>query len=337
MLQKTYEVLARKASELKEQLYLLKSEQDLSVFRKEWKAAEFEPEKCRAGAEDGSVNYRRFRSIILYVLNSAVVLYTTKLEVHGEADIDFLYPYRYVRDRLSLYMGILELKTALQHLDKVDIMLLDGSLYSALVSPRELFSLSREKREDLMDMLREIENNNKIEIVSRRLALEGDLEDEAIYFLEYAEYLNTILRLIEKGMDKVVGISKTSSDTKAGVKIPYMAGFEEITHTTGFSAIYQEPIRRSFPLYGEFFNSIVFSKFYARLEPKKNVLMFEVPREIDEEEAHRILNRVSFLCIDGYPYLLRKAHSQVVIKNKDIDHFASAIGITEPTGREVVE
>ncbi len=337
MLQSTYEAFARKRKELQNYVKSLRSKTNFSVFRDEWREVEIEAKESRAGAEDGSVNHKKYKSLVLYALNAACVLYDGKLRVDGSVDIDFLYPYRYVKERLSLYMTILEIKTALRHLHNVDLLMLDGSLYAALVAPRELYSLGREDREEVLKYLPEIERSNSAEVVSKRIAREEKLGNEEIFFLEYLEYLYSLSALLEKGVNKIVGISKTSSDTKAGYEIPYMAGFEEVSSKEGFSNIYENTLERKFPVYSNFFQSMVFSRFYARLEDRKQVLLFEVPREIVERDVVAILERVKYFSIDGYPYLLRKAHREVVIGNRDIDGFASMIGIKEKTGREVLK
>ena len=336
MLQNTYETFARKRKELMDYVENLKSMTDFTVFRNEWKDVEIEAKESKIGAEDGSVNHRKYKSLVLYALNATSVIYDGKLRMDGIADIDFLYPYRYVRDRLSLYMTILEIKTALKHINEIDILMLDGSIYADLLAPRELYSLNIRDKTKLLTYLPEIENS-KTEIISQKIAREDKLKNEEIFFLEYIEYLYSISALLERGIKKVVGISKTSTDTKIGYKIPTMAGFEEVSSKEGFSKVHERIIKRNFPIYGPFFQSMVFSRFYSRLEDKKQVLMFEVPREITEKDVEYILKRVKYFSIDGYPYLLRKAHKEVVIKNKNIERFASMIGIIEKTGREALK
>ncbi|GCC11545.1 NurA domain protein [archaeon] len=336
MLQSTYEAFARKRKELQDYVGNLKSRTDFTVFRDEWRGVEIEAKESRAGAEDGSVNHRKYKSLVLYALNATSVIYDGKLRMDGIADIDFLYPYRYVRDRLSLYMTILEIKTALKHIKNIDILMLDGSIYADLLAPRELYSLSMESRNKILSYLPDIERSSN-EIISKKIAREDRLGNEEIFFLEYLEYLYSISALLEKGIKKVVGISKTSTDARVGYEIPDMAGFEEISSKEGFSKIYEKTVTRNFPVYSNFFKSMFFSRFYSRLEDKKQVLMFEVPREITEKDAEHILERVKYFSIDGYPYLLRKAHREVVIGAKNIDSFASMIGITEKTGREALK
>lgn len=332
MLQSTYETFASQRKRLQEYVRNLKGA-DFTPFRKEWVEEGVEGQKARVGAEDGSFNYKGYKSLVLYALNAACVHYGDRLWIEESSDIDFLYPYRFVRERLSLYMATLEIKTALKHLENLELLLLDGSLYTMLVAPRELFSLDRKRRRDIEGYLPEIEKSG-VEIASKRLAGEEKLELDEVFYLEYLEYLYSLSALLEKGLDRVVGISKTSSDTKPGLDIPYMAGFEEVSSREGYSRVYESHVERRFPLYNEFFHSMVFNRFYARLENNRQILLFEVPREIDIEELRGILARVGYFSIEGYPYLLRKAHSQVVIGNKDIDSFASLIGIKEKTGRE---
>ena len=65
--------------------------------------------------------------------------------------------------------------------------------------------------------------------------------------------------------------------------------------------------------------------------------MLEVPREIDKSQLEELLERISYTSVDGYPYLLKKAHKDVVIRNSDMDRITGGLGIIEKTGREVLK
>jgi NurA-like 5'-3' nuclease len=119
-----------------------------------------------------------------------------------------------------------------------------------------------------------------------------------------------------------------------------MAVFEKASSKQGYS----EPkyleiskrIKRDFPILDEFFRGITFTVFYARLEDRKNILKFEVPRKITEKEVKRILTKIKKICTEGYPYLLKKAHKDVVIHDKDIKLIEKIFGLIEKTGREML-
>jgi len=40
--------------------------------------------------------------------------------------------------------------------------------------------------------------------------------------------------------------------------------------------------------------------------------------------------------VEGYPYLLKKAHQDVIIRHKDINDLSKILGLYEKTGREML-
>ncbi len=119
-----------------------------------------------------------------------------------------------------------------------------------------------------------------------------------------------------------------------------IAVFDEISKEPGFGFAKEKEkiLQKKFPIYAEFFSSYVpfFKYFYARLEKNKGVFMMEVLRDIDEKEIIDLLCKIRSTSVDGYPYLLRKAHKDVVITNRDINKFATSLGISGLTGREAL-
>jgi NurA-like 5'-3' nuclease len=144
---------------------------------------------------------------------------------------------------------------------------------------------------------------------------------------------------LERGHDKLVGISKTSTRAELNEGIPDIAIFEEITSDTGYSKPTSDlfPLWKKFPIYHEFFKSFVFTTCYARLENKKGVLMVEFPKEVTEKEVAEALRAIRSTSVMGYPYPLMKAHKEVVITNREMQKLALSLGITEKTGREVLD
>lgn len=343
MLNITYETFAKNRAHLKNRIEALREERKLERHRRHWNAIELEEKKAKIGAEDGSINHKKFKGLVLYAVNASAPVYNGKIKELQFSDIDILYPYREIKDRLDIYRTIFEFKASLRAIDKVDIFLVDGSIYSDLVAPRNLGTgLSKKERSEVMEYLPEIENTKEVEITSKRLAhkIKGPNKFNKIAFLEYLEYISTLKRFIEKGRDKVVGVSKTASASSFGEGMPDIAVFDEISNEPGFGfALEKEKIlQKKFPIYEEFFASYVpfFKYFYARLEKGKGVLMMEVPRDIKEKEIVEMLYKIRSISVDGYPYLLRRAHKDVVITNKDIEKFAVSLGINELTGREAL-
>ena len=343
MLNITYETFAKNRAELKKRIQLLREEKRLKKYEKHWRTLDLEEKKAKIGAEDGSINHKKYKSIVLYALNASAPVYNGRIIDSQFSDVDILYPYREIRDRLDIYRTIFEFKAALAVIDKVDLFLIDGSIYSDLVVPRNLgVGLSKEEKKEVMEFLEEIEEESKVEIVSKRLAgnIKGPNRFQKIAFLEYLEYISTLKRFIEVGREKVVGVSKTASTSSFEEGMPDIAVFDEVSKEPGFGfATEREKIlQKKFPIYEEFFSSYVpfFKYFYARLEKNKGVLMMEVPRDITEKEIVEMLCKIRSTSVDGYPYLLRKAHKDVVITNRDINKFATSLGISGLTGREAL-
>ncbi len=337
MLDVTYETFVRKRAELRDKMLRLLHREELSRYRELWHSYEPEAEQSAVAAVDGSSNYKRYKNLLLYAINAAVVSYDGSIRERGYADVDFLTPYKYLTERLDLYRATLELKAALEVVDEVELLLLDGSLHSNLTAPKQWWRfMEKEKVERVLRYLPALEESEGAGLVSKEIAEE--LEDaEEIMLLEYLEYLVAIQKLIERGVDKVVGVAKTSTAASLNRGIPDIAVFEEITSGAGFSTPRDRIINMHYPIYNDFFRSLVFTTFYARLERGKGMLMIELPREVGEEEIRGLLSRLVSISVDGYPYPLRKAHKRVVISARDMERFAASLGISEKTGREVLE
>jgi NurA-like 5'-3' nuclease len=336
MLELTYETFARKRAKLREKMIKLLHSEELSRYRELWHSFEPEARQSVIAAVDGSSNYKRYKSLLLYAINAAVVSYDSSLKEKGYADVDFLTPYKYLTERLDLYRATLELKAALAVVEEVELLLIDGSLHSSLTAPKQWWRfMEREKVEEVLKYLPLLEESDEVRLISKDIADKlGDAEE--IMLLEYLEYLVAIQKLIERGVEKVVGVAKTSTDTSLNRGIPDIAVFEEITTGEGYSTPRDRMIKMHYPIYNHFFRSLVFTSFYARLERGKGMLMIELPREVGEEEIRELLSKLASISVDGYPYLLRKAHKRVVISAKDMERFAISLGISEKTGREVL-
>jgi len=341
VLDSTYEVFARKRPQIKRRIADLKSNKKLERYREEWRPFTSEPESCVVGAEDGSANYKKYKSLVFYVANAVALVFDEEVLEFKYSDVDLLYPFRKVESRISLYRSILEVKASLEALKRadMDVFLIDGSIFSDLVAQKMPVELKKEEREEMIEMLPELEEV-RAPIASKKLAdkIRGEKRLEKIMYLEYLEYLSALQMLIEEGRDKLVGISKTSSGAELGEDIPDIAVYEEATSSAGFSKLFITPLNTRFPVYEEFFGSTasMFTKCYARLEDKKGVVMVDFPRQMEEEEIEQVLNAIRGTSVTGYPYPLRRAHRQVVITNRDILRFSRALGITEKTGREVL-
>ena len=190
----------------------------------------------------------------------------------------------------------------------------------------------------------EIEDNNSnktLDDFSDNNVENSQIDEESlILFLENIEKLLALSYLL-KNERKIVAISKTSSSNDLlHANVPDMAILDKFSKKAGFSKPYYKymstEMKREFPVENEFFRNLVFTVFFARLDDFKNIIKIELPYKADEDEIRKILSDLKRDSVEGYPYLLKKAHNEVVIKNKDIDSLSKIIGFYEKSGREML-
>ncbi|MHA1793132.1 MAG: DNA double-strand break repair nuclease NurA [Promethearchaeota archaeon] len=310
------------------------------------------------GGVDGSYNRKEFMGFVIYAIGSECVIHdvhsSSGLKMEGGSHVGVLQPYDHIKNRLEYYMSIFELKTAIEALrnHSLDLLLLDGSIQSYLITPLpSLVRLSEGVMFDLQkNYLKEIEDeidNGGIGITSLKFLDSlydeyGDGSIQAITFLEYLECLLTIRHLLLKYSDKVIGISKKSKVTDYFKKmVPDQAIFEYNFPATGFS----RPIeivniqKWKYPIYQDFFKSRRISYFFARLERRKNVIKLEFPRKLSsnwKDEIIELLENLKYISTEGYPYLLKRAHDDVVIRQGDLRQIIKILGIIDKDGREML-
>ncbi|WP_369425704.1 DNA double-strand break repair nuclease NurA, partial [Methanothrix sp.] len=177
-----------------------------------WRSGEI-PEwegKTRIAAVDGSYNRMDFREFILYAVDAECVIYDGGgISTRAEAVVDLLRPYRYARNRLQLYMAMLELRLANLVLEEgqADLVLFDGSLYGQAIRPlpfdREMPDALRSRViEGYLPALEEGLWKREKPIASTALFMEmhrefGDDFAEAAGYLEYLEHLLVLGQLLE--------------------------------------------------------------------------------------------------------------------------------------------
>lgn len=162
-------------------------------------------------------------------------------------------------------------------------------------------------------------------------------------YLENIEKLLSLVKLLNY-KDKIIAVSKTSTATDYfESNIPDMAIFSKYQNDsiTGYSFpkysyVEKNQLKREFPVENDFFKKLVFTIFYVRLEENKNILKIELPYKADNNKIKDIISVLCKDCTDGYPYLLKKAHHDVVIEKSDIEQLSKIIGIYEKSGREML-
>ena len=71
---------------------------------------------------------------------------------------------------------------------------------------------------------------------------------------------------------------------------------------------------------------------YARLRAHTPMIRIEVLGEPSKQEITKILDRLRYKSVAGYPYCLKLAHNTCKISNEDIDRLASIFGLQHEQG-----
>ena len=317
-------------------------------------------------AGDGSKQEKKFLSFYFYAISAESLIYSDKLFKIESSDINTLPHSKFVKDRIRNYMALFEIKNALKAIKTYDInyYLYDGSLLGDLIRPSPLEkNISQSIRFDLLDLAEEKINNDlasienhPVEVFSKKLIknelkdkIEGIRKSHGSNYLETIEsYLENIEKLLTlanllKFKDKIIAISKTSTATDYfDANIPDIAIFDKYTKYAGYSTPpkyisgEKDSLKHEFHVEDEFFKSLKFTVFYVRLEENKNVLKVELPYKGSNSKIKEIIGIISKDSTEGYPYLLKKAHHDVLIKKSDIEQLSKIIGIYEKTGREML-
>lgn len=304
------------------------------------------------GAGDGSFNKKNFLTFTFYAIACESLIYDGKLKKFENSDIDTISHYNFTDDLLRNYMSIYEVKSALKSIKEynVDYYLFDGSLLGDLIRHFPLgFILSKEKKEEIVkttkDMFKEEIASFAVEISSTKILnrFYKPIHSEEFSYKMFLSSLEKLLALYEllKEKKKIIAISKTSTNNKIfKSNIPDIAIFDKYTQSEGKSNEYYLPIsnevKHVFPIENDFFKSLEFTVFYLRLDKGKNVLKVELPYKASSREIEDIIEKLKKYSTEGYPYLLKKAHNDVVISNKNIKELANIIKIREKSGREML-
>lgn len=303
---------------------------------------------------DGSFNQKRFISSILYAVDAECLVYDghtlNKIE---SSEVNIIPPYKYVRDILRNYMSIMEIKNSYHAYKKynVDLSLFDGSILGNIIRPfpveNELPSTIKEKINKIYRPRLEkiLKNEKEVGLASSQFSseIEEEFDDYKIESMIYLENLENLLALgmFLKETRNIAAISKTSIRTDYfNINIPDIAIFENYCKKEGYSQLFYQDVnttvKRDFPILNKFFRDLKFTVFYCRLEDHKNVLKIELPFQASEKQIIEILEKIKVVNAEGYPYLLKKAHNDVVIKVKDMEKLKKILNLIERTGRDML-
>ncbi|MDR2967285.1 MAG: DNA double-strand break repair nuclease NurA [Methanobacteriaceae archaeon] len=338
---------------------------DISKFWKDEEIHEYLGDLTIA-AGDGSKHEKKLLSFYFYAIAAETLIYTNELSKIESSDINTIVHGKFSKDRIRNYMGLFEVKNALKTIKTYDIdyYLYDGSLLGDLIRP---YPFEKEIPQDIKyDVLNFAEDklneeiisieNHEVEIYTNKLVnndlktkFEAIIDKNGFRYIENIEnYLENIEKLLAlanllKYKDKIIAVSKTSTATDYfDTNIPDIAIFTKYSQNTGYSfepryvSGKRDQFKREFPIENDFFKSLIFTIFYVRLEKNKNILKIELPYKADENKIKEIISIISRNSAEGYPYLLKKAHHDVIISEKNIEQLINIIGIYEKSGREML-
>ena len=286
-------------------------------------------------AGDGSYNKKKYLSFNFYAVAAQSLIYNpndteSKLKAIESAELDIIPHQSFLEERLRNMMSIFEIKTAIKTFNDFDIdyYMDDGQVKEKLeseIQSNELNLSSFNFKEEFKDLF-EDENIDEYALIT---------------FLESLENLIALKYLLEN-KEKIIAISKTSSSNEIfHANIPDMAILDGMTRKQGFSEPYHRKVtyktKHDFPIENEFFRELWFTIFFARLDDNKNIIKIELPYYTkDLDDIREVLKVLKSNSTEGYPFLLKKAHKDVVISNQDMNSLSKIIGFLDKSGREML-
>lgn len=307
-------------------------------------------------AGDGSFNKKKFLTTNFCAVGAESIIHDGEIKKIDDSDIFDISHVSFLDELLGNYMAIYELKCALRAIKEynVDYYMFDGSilgdlqnafprgaklpsklknnldestlaLFEKRLSTRKYGLVFPDIRDDLkLVELPKMENTNEIEEYNLHLAS----VEKILLLKEILQYRK-----------KIISISKTSSDNELfHWNIPDIAFLDKFTKKQGISLIKQRKVHEKapFPYHNDFFKGLTFTVFYLRLQDNKNVLKVELPYKATNDEVFEIIRKINVLSVQGYPYLLNKAHNDVVITDRNMKELIKIAKIYETTNREVM-
>ena len=310
-------------------------------------------------AGDGSFNKKKFIGFNFYAVAAESLIYVPnskdRLRSVESVELDILPHHAFVEDRLRNMMSIFEVKTALKAFNQelIDYYMDDGSLLGDLIRPMPLenglpSSFSIDVISRIHDNLKREINDKDVKISSLKFKEEfQELFDEKVNENALISYLENIERLLAMNellnhKEKIIAVSKTSTSNDIfHTNVPDMAIFDRFTQGEGYSKPYYKKVdsevKRDFPIRNTFFRNLWFTIFFVRLEKNSNIIKIELPYYAIEDDVKKIIGIMKSNSTDGYPYLLKKAHNDVVIRHKDMQSLSNIIEFLEKSGREMLD
>ena len=306
---------------------------------------------CVFAGGDGSFNKIDYIDYCLYSVGTISYINKTGGKIEESIkhwDTDIMLPYKYVSNRLRLYMINMELKAILWNFinKDIDYYLFDGSLYSLLIQTHtygaphnleqnsDLTSCYNSHKKELMEKIYAQLNNNDLSPIY------DYNEGEKILF-EQLEYIALLMEILKNYKNKLIGISKTSkmSIYFENSNMPDMGIFSKEVKNTGYS----KPINLVEKQFNEGINYTInnFKKLYPlenlyygflKLDNNSGLTNITSFCKLDSE----FFSNLKEISISGYPYVLKKSHETVKISNKSMELCGKLLGINKKSDRDII-
>ena len=303
-------------------------------------------------AGDGSFNIKKFLMFNYCPVSAEALIYDGDLKSIEQSEIFEMEHVPFIKELIPNYMSVFELKCCLKAINEydVDYYLFDGSIFGDL---QNHYPKGAKQPEDLKkkldggvlkyftDTVNDLSNLDlSFPRIKKKIYAHPSKELDEVYdlYLSSIEKL-LVLREVLKNNKKVISISKTSSNNDLfHSNAPDIGILDQFTQKQGISDIIRKKVESSiavpFPVFNEFFSKLWFTIFYVRLEENKNILKVELPYWAEDDEVTEIIEIIKRDSAEGYPYLLNKAHNDVIITNKHVDELLKISRIYETTNRE---
>lgn len=307
-------------------------------------------------AGDGSFNKKKFLMTNFCAVGAESIIYDGEIKKIDDSEIFDIGHVNFLDELLSNYMSIFELKCALRAITEydVDYYLFDGSILGDLQNafPKGAKLPNKLKYNLDTSFLKEFEK--RLDMTKYGFVFPKLYEDYRLYELPHSDSSNIreeynlhlasiekiiLLKKILENRRKIVCISKTSSDRELFTwNIPDIAFLDKFTDKQGISKFQYRKVydKAAFPFYNDFFKGLIFTVFYVRLQDNKNVLKVELPYKATLKEVIDVIEKINVLAVQGYPYLLSKAHNDVVITDRNIKELLKIAKVYETTNREML-
>ncbi|QKR00428.1 DNA double-strand break repair nuclease NurA [Metallosphaera tengchongensis] len=306
MIEKVYEELVVNAQNIAGKLNVTKEEltEELgSIVQGNWK--EFvpsSPTRKKFMAVDGGEFVKELRAGTVFVLNAEALITEGINVVDMAQDVrsGVFRPGNKARERVGELMNLMELKLALENGEKVDWILMDGSVKMKLGDVKPL--------------------EGKLTFEEGKInSLKHQDESIMLTHLVYEKQVY-MARLLSRYGTKLAWISKMNKSRDLfRHEISDIAILETLTVKMGRTPTTCRPlIKGEIDLEDERrdLENFQVCSFYARLEDQERVLRIDVMTS-DEEGIQTLMNDLYHISVKGYPYPLVKVHFDVKISYND--------------------